>query len=122
MRNTHQREEILKYLRSQRAHRSATEVYDAVRQSIPNISLGTVYRNLGQLVELGEIITVETHDKCVWYDGYIKNHSHFVCKGCKKIFDFELGNKYPEQITSQGFEIESERTVYYGLCHECKVK
>ena len=81
MRNTHQRDAILAYLQSERAHRSATEVYDAVRREIPNISLGTVYRNLGQLVELGKIITVETQDKFVYYDGYAKPHTHFVCRG-----------------------------------------
>ena len=120
MRNTHQRNEILKYLRSERAHRSATEIYDAVRMVIPSISLGTVYRNLGQLVELGEIITVETQDKFVYYDGYVKPHTHFVCRGCKKIFDFELKTAYPVEITGDGFEIEKERTVYYGLCKDCK--
>ena len=120
MRNTHQRDAILAYLRSQRAHRSATEVYDAVRQEIPNISLGTVYRNLGQLVELGKIITVETQDKFVYYDGYVKPHTHFVCRGCKCIFDFETEKVFPREITDEGFEIENERTVYYGLCKSCK--
>ena len=120
MRTSHQRDAILEYLRSERAHRSATEIYDAVREKIPNISLGTVYRNLGQLVEAGKIITVETQDKFVYYDGYIKPHTHFVCKGCKQIFDFEYETIYPEQITSNGFQIESERTVYYGLCNNCK--
>ena len=119
MRNTHQRDAILAYLQSQRAHRSASEVYDAVRKEIPNISLGTVYRNLGQLVELGKIITVETQDKFVYYDGYIKPHTHFVCRGCKSIFDFETESLYPKEITKNGFQIENERTVYYGLCNAC---
>jgi Fe2+ or Zn2+ uptake regulation protein len=120
MRNTHQRDAILAYLRSERAHRSASEVYDAVRKEIPNISLGTVYRNLGQLVELGKIITVETQDKFVYYDGYVSPHTHFVCRGCKGIFDFEIKVDYPKEITGGGFEIETERTVYYGLCKNCK--
>ncbi len=122
MRSSHQRDAILEYLRSERAHRSATQVYDAVREKIPNISLGTVYRNLGQLVEMGAIITVETHDKFVYYDGYIKPHTHFVCKECKKIYDFEYEVKYPSEIMSQGFEIENDRTVYYGICKECGVR
>ena len=103
MRNTKQRDEILAYLQSERAHRSASEIYDAVREKIPSISLGTVYRNLGQLVELGKIITVETQDKFVYYDGYVKPHTHFVCRCCKKIFDFECEIKYPVEITGNGF-------------------
>ena len=123
MRNTHQRDAILAYLQSERAHRSATEVYDAVRKEIPNISLGTVYRNLGQLVELGKIITVETQDKFVYYDGYPNPHTHFVCRCCKSIFDFEISASYPKEITGIGFAIENERTVYYGKCAECaKIK
>ena len=122
MRNTHQRDAILAYLQSERAHRSATEVYDAVRREIPNISLGTVYRNLGQLVELGKIITVETQDKFVYYDGYAKPHTHFVCRGCKNIFDFETEKFFPKEITQSGFSIESDRTVFYGLCNNCSKK
>ena len=122
MRSSHQRDAILAYLRSERAHRSATQVYDAVREEIPNISLGTVYRNLGQLVEMGAIITVETDDKFVYYDGYAKPHTHFVCKRCKKIYDFEFKIEYPTHITGQGFEIESDRTVYYGVCSECGIR
>jgi Fe2+ or Zn2+ uptake regulation protein len=122
VRKSHQRDEILAFLRSERAHRNASEIYDAVRKKIPNISLGTVYRNLGQLVEMGKIITVETHDKFVYYDGYIKPHTHFACRGCKKIFDFEYETEHPKEITSQGFKIENERTVYYGLCDACSGK
>ena len=120
MRKSHQRDEILAYLRSERAHRSASDIYEAVRERIPNISLGTVYRNLGQLVEAGEIITVETEDKFIYYDGYIKPHTHFVCRSCKMIYDFEYPVSNPEPIVSQGFSIERERTVYYGLCHKCR--
>ncbi len=119
VRKSHQRDEILAYLRSERAHRSASEIYEAVRAIIPNISLGTVYRNLGQLVESGEIITVETEDKFIYYDGYIKPHTHFVCRSCKRIYDFEYPVSNPEPIVSQGFIIERERTVYYGVCHKC---
>ena len=62
MRNTTQRKEILEFLRSKRHHCSAIQVYDAVREKIPNISLGTVYRNLGQLIETGDIISVIVYD------------------------------------------------------------
>ena len=122
MRETKQRREILAYMRSKRQHLSASQIYDAVREKIPNISLGTVYRNLGNLLEDGEIIAVETSDKCVYYDGFIKGHSHFVCRECKTIFDFPLPDDDTKKIRDAGFEIESEKIVYYGLCSECKNK
>ena len=121
MRNTKQREEILSALREKRAHLTATQVYDKVRENIPDISLGTVYRNLGHLAESGEILTVETSDKCVFYDGFTTPHAHFVCNGCGMIFDIsrQEDSKYPPEL--DGFTVEEERTVYYGLCKKCTI-
>ena len=122
MRDTAQRREILAFLRSKRHHCSATQVYDAVREKLPNISLGTVYRNLGHLLENGEIIAVETSDKCVYYDGFIKDHAHFVCGTCKNIFDFPLKNESSQDVIDAGFSIESEKVVYYGKCAACRTQ
>lgn len=120
VRDTAQRREILTFLRSKRQHYSATQIYDAVREKIPNISLGTVYRNLGHLLEDGEIISVETSDKCVYYDGFVKDHAHFVCDACKNIYDFPLKNESAKDVIGAGFLIESERVVYYGKCASCR--
>ncbi|MBE5731112.1 MAG: transcriptional repressor [Clostridiales bacterium] len=120
MRNTTQRAEILKFLRSKRQHCSAVQIYDAVREKIPNISLGTVYRNLGQLLEQGEIISVEAVDKCIYYDGFAEDHAHFVCSGCKEIYDFPIEPEKRTSILEAGFSVDSERVIYYGKCSKCK--
>ena len=120
MRNTTQRTEILKYLRSKRQHCSAVQIYDAVRQVIPNISLGTVYRNLSNLLEQGEIISVEAVDKCIYYDGFIESHAHFVCSECKCIYDFPIEPEKRTSILNAGFEVNTERVIYYGKCAKCK--
>ena len=120
MRNTRQREEILNFLRSKREHYTAVQIYDAVRQRIPDISLGTVYRNLGKLLESGEVVTVDTEDRSLCYDGFVLPHNHFVCTECKKIFDLEFKRSEPKGIISSGFEIQYGRTVYYGICPQCK--
>ena len=122
MRNTTQRKEILEFLRSKRHHCSAIQVYDAVREKIPNISLGTVYRNLGQLLESGEIISVEAVDKCIYYDGFVEDHAHFVCSGCKQIYDFPIEPEKRYAINQAGFAVDMERVVYYGTCAECLKK
>ena len=119
MRLTHQREAILTFLRSKRAHYNAVEIYDAVRSEIPNISLGTVYRNLGKLAEDGEIITVETENRSIYYDGYIKPHTHFVCSKCGEIHDFEEEESDFRNVKDQGFTVNKRRTVLYGFCPEC---
>ena len=122
MRLTHQREAILTFLRSKRAHYNAVEIYDAVRSEIPNISLGTVYRNLGKLAEDGEIITVETQNRSIYYDGYVKPHTHFVCNECGSIHDFEEEETDFKSVKDQGFAVTKCRTVLYGLCPNCLKK
>ena len=119
MRNTTQRTEILNFLRSKRHHCSAVQIYDAVREKIPNISLGTVYRNLGNLLEQGEIISVEAVDKCIYYDGFVEDHAHFVCSDCKKIYDFPIEPEKRSSINKAGFEVITERVIYYGKCAKC---
>ena len=120
MRNTTQRTEILNFLRSKRHHCSAVQIYDAVRQKIPNISLGTVYRNLNNLLENGDIISVEAVDKCIYYDGFVEDHAHFACRCCKEIYDFPIEPEKRASIKNAGFTVESERVVYYGICAKCK--
>ena len=122
MRETKQKSAILEFLRSRRHHYSATQIYDAVREKIPNISLGTVYRNLATLIESGEIISVETSDKCVFYDGFIKDHAHFVCQNCREIYDFDMPSNMADALTADGFTVNAERFVCYGVCKNCSKK
>ena len=122
MRETKQKTAILEFLRSKRQHYSAIQIYDAVREKIPNISLGTVYRNLSTLIESGEIISVETIDKCVFYDGFIADHAHFVCQSCKSIYDFDMPTGLDSSIKSDGFLVEKQRLVCYGICKNCLLK
>ncbi|MBO5313086.1 MAG: transcriptional repressor [Clostridia bacterium] len=119
MRNTNQRKEILSFLRSGRHHWSAVQIYDAVREKIPNISLGTVYRNLGHLLESGEIISVEAVDRCIYYDGCVEEHAHFICGECKEIYDFPIEKEKRGALKEAGFSVDMERVVYYGTCKEC---
>ncbi|MBQ8546812.1 MAG: transcriptional repressor [Clostridia bacterium] len=122
MRETKQKTAILEFLRSKRQHCSASQIYDAVRVKIPNISLGTVYRNLSTLLESGEIISVETSDKSVFYDGFTHDHAHFVCQDCKNIFDFDFPSSAKIPLEEKGFMLDYERVVCYGKCPNCLKK
>jgi Fe2+ or Zn2+ uptake regulation protein len=122
MRSSKQRDAVLEVLQKSCDHPTADVIYERVKEIIPNISLGTVYRNLSTLIESGEIISVETSDKCVFYDGFIKDHAHFVCKECKNIFDFELPTSAKEHLAGDGFDVSYERLVCYGTCKNCLKK
>ena len=120
MRNTVQRTEILNILRARRHHYTASEVYDLARQKIPGISLGTVYRNLGQLCENGEVMAVQTADKRLLYDGFSAPHSHFVCRMCNEIYDLPYTDGDSGRLRGNGFSVSCVHTVYYGICPDCR--
>ncbi len=119
MRHSQQRDAILRVLRSSRAHPTAEHIYAEVRKVLPNVSLGTVYRNIRQLSENGELITLETEDKSVHYDGNTAPHRHFVCNRCRRILDLFFDVPLPPELVALGFTVESEKCVYYGLCPDC---
>ncbi len=122
MRYSRQREIIIDNIRSRCDHPTADEIYSACRLIEPNISLGTVYRNLSRLAEEGSIITLETQDKKVHYDGDVSRHSHFICEKCGKIIDLFKPSKVPKEIEDLGLTVTGEKCIYYGLCNNCKVK
>lgn len=118
MRYSRQRECILNYLRSVTSHPTAETVYEAVRKEIPNISLGTVYRNLKQLEDEGDIITISSTLDRLNYDGCVKPHQHFICSVCNRIIDLDMKSHISE-AEKLGFEVDRENTVLYGRCAGC---
>lgn len=119
MRHSQQRDIILRVLRSSTAHPTAEQIYEAVRAILPNVSLGTVYRNIRQLSENGDILTLETEDTRIHYDGNTAPHRHFVCSRCHRILDLFCEFPIPAALQDQGFRVESEKCIYYGLCPDC---
>lgn len=119
MRYSKQREEILTVLRGCEDHPTAETVYMRVKQVCPSISLGTVYRNLGQLVEEGLVVTVETTDASLHYDGRVTTHAHFVCTRCGKIIDVFEPIVVPQSLTDYGVLLTDTKAVFYGLCPDC---
>ena len=115
-----QREAILNELQSRCDHPTATQVYEGVKKVIPNISLGTVYRNLASLVESGEILSVAVGDGKEHFDGDKSFHLHLHCKCCGAIIDSRV---QPDKIKGiaqfDGFTPENSVCVVYGLCKNC---
>ena len=120
MRYSRQRELITQIIKGRKDHPTADMIYQSTRAVEPNISLGTVYRNLKLLSDEGVILTLETEDKRVHYDGDISNHSHFICNKCGKIIDLFSPIKTPEEIEDLGLKVTGEKCVYYGFCSNCK--
>ena len=118
-----QREAIKNFLMTRKDHPTADVVYANVRQEYPNISLGTVYRNLSLLAELGEIMKISTGSGPDRFDGNPLPHYHFLCRKCDGGSDLEMENV--DIITEKANEkfggiVEGHMTYFYGVCENCK--
>lgn len=87
MRNSATRNSIYEYLCGVKTHPSAEMIYNDLKGDLPNLSLGTVYRNLKQLEELGRVIRVTNVDNHERYDAICEDHLHFACEKCGRVVD-----------------------------------
>jgi len=123
MRRTKQKEAILEVLRGTTSHPTADWVYNEVRKKIPNISLGTVYRNLRLLCQSGEILELDLCGALSRFDARQDNHYHFRCEKCGRVFDVDL--PVDEEIDKRaaqktGFDVSSHWLEFRGLCKNCQ--
>lgn len=124
--NTTQRRVILDELRKLKSHPTADELYAIVRSTLPQISLGTVYRNLEQLSASGTIQKLELAGKQKRFDGDVKRHYHIRCIKCDCIEDIpdaemvEIDLKLSEMIESM--QLEGYRLELSGKCSKCNGK
>lgn len=117
-----QREAILNFLMTRKDHPTADVIYDNIRKAQPNISLGTVYRNLSLLAEIGEIQRLTTGDGKDHFDGNAMPHDHFVCRMCNSVIDVNGSVDHKlDKAANKTFdgEIEGHTTIYYGKCRNC---
>ena len=121
-RNTIQRQIILEAVKELDIHASAEQVYEYVIQRHPNISKATVYRNLNQTVESGELLNIGDFDNATHYDHNCHNHYHLMCEKCKRIFDVEgdYSNIISQAPQTDGFDITGFCLTFSGLCWDCK--
>lgn len=117
-----QREAIRQYLCSSKEHPTADMVYEEIKNLYPNISLGTVYRNLSLLVNIGEAIRISTSEGADRFDGHVTPHNHFICTKCGRVMDLDMENiDGIQQTASQNFKgkICGYTVNFYGLCEDC---
>lgn len=117
-----QREAIKDFLMTRSDHPTADVIYQNIKLTYPKISLGTVYRNLALLSEMGEILKITAGDGKEHYDGDVRPHNHFVCKDCGCVIDMHMDSiDHILDTARQGFngQIEGYTTIFYGTCHSC---
>ena len=119
-----QRESIIQYLSATHSHPTADMVYMQVKEEFHNIRLGTVYRNLNLLADIGEIIKIPTPDGGDRFDGRTDSHYQVICRDCGNVFDLELDDSFDQFIDKTAGEkfdgvIESHNILFYGKCADC---
>ena len=117
MRYSRHRELILETLKGVRSHPTAEEIYAMVRVCEPNISLGTVYRNLGLLAERGEILRISSAcgDR---FDFPCSPHYHIRCVRCGRVEDID--SEFTAEISSLAARLGAENMLAEGLCQSCR--
>ena len=120
-----QREAILDFLCSRKDHPTADVIYQNVRKELPNISLGTVYRNLNLLADMGTIRRVKGLNDTEHFDGDTSLHQHFICRKCGAVQDIYLKNDHLirsiNTAAEEGFDgrITDNDIYFYGICRDC---
>lgn len=118
MRYSRQREAVYNVLASTDTHPDVAWIYSQVRKDIPNISLGTVYRNLGELVASGRAMRIAVENDCERFDAKAYAHPHFACTCCGCVSDV-MPEKVHLSCDIQG--IIRADVMLYGICSKCKV-
>ena len=119
-----QREAIMNFLMTRNDHPTADVVYNAVRHDFSHISLGTVYRNLTLLADLGEISRLRLGDGVDHFDADTSPHYHFICTRCNSVIDLEMDSLDAVDALN-GMDLDSNLiaghiTYFYGTCSSCR--
>lgn len=119
---TPQRIAIYSILTESYNHPTAEDIYNRVRETIPDISIDTVYRTLTNFSQMGVIDVVEGYGEAKRYDPDVEPHHHFRCNKCNTIIDFHEKSynrlKAPETIQKK-YRVTNIKVVVEGLCDKC---
>jgi Fur family peroxide stress response transcriptional regulator len=119
------REAIINIVRSTDTHPSAEWVYNSLKGEYPDISLGTVYRNLAAFKKNGVLASVGVVNGEERFDRDTSDHVHFICDGCARVIDVEVQRSAAEEDAARalseryGARVLRRSLSFYGICENC---
>jgi Fur family peroxide stress response transcriptional regulator len=122
VRMTPQRSAILSFLIEAHSHPTADDIYRALADRFPSMSVATVYNNLKLFIEAGFIRELTYGDDSSRFDADLSDHYHVICSQCGKIADFEYPPLTEVEVAAShhtGFHVHSHRMEVYGICGDC---
>ena len=123
MKYSKQRELVHNLIQDSHLHLTADDIYSTLKKDNPNLSLGTVYRNLAQLVEHKMIMKISTPDQPDYYDKNVDEHFHFFCTTCGSIEDLHMDELTDLQTVIEkktGVIVQSLGISLKGICKACQ--
>ncbi|MBM3839711.1 MAG: transcriptional repressor [Verrucomicrobia bacterium] len=121
LRFTAQRQHVYDVLLQTRDHPTAEEVFIRARQTIPDISIATVYNCLDALVKCNLVRQVNVDRGATRFCPNMEDHYHFCCDDCGHVYDID-----PKQVDGlaqislpKGFKLTRREISLKGLCPEC---
>jgi Fur family peroxide stress response transcriptional regulator len=124
-RSSRHRTRILELLKSTGSHPTANWLYARLRREFPDLSMGTVYRNIGILVEQGQISRIAFGSTFDRLDARTTPHYHFICEQCGAVHDVDIPRArglLGRIATPKGFVVRRHQVELYGLCAKCAAK
>lgn len=117
---TQQRRVILQVIKESDEHMTAEEIFMLAKQQLPKLALGTVYRNLGLMVESGEVLLITLPEQPNHYDKTTKEHDHFRCTECGRLYDMPYINVMDVLSKELGMDVTGYHLSAEGICNKCK--
>ncbi|MFN8641409.1 MAG: transcriptional repressor [Candidatus Binatia bacterium] len=120
-RATRQLAAVYDVLTAARDHPTADQVFRRVRDVLPRVSLGTIYRNLDKLREQGRLRVIRLASGEAHYDAMVAAHDHFVCERCHAVHDLQEPTPPAAlpRLRADGCVVHWQTTALYGLCGDC---
>lgn len=118
------RQAILDLLKQTKEHPNAESIFRQLKPIYPDLSLGTVYRNLKEMEEDGTIASVAVVSDRERFDGRTDPHTHAICTECGKIIDLDEITLPPDLLSrateASAFSIAYAKLQFVGICDDCR--
>ena len=122
---TPQRVELVRLIAVSEGHPSANQLYQKIKLKFPTMSHATVYKTLGLLKEMNQVLEIDLRDDSHYDGNRPQPHPHLICTKCNQIVDGELALDPPslrKLEKTSGYQILRPQITFYGLCPDCKTK
>ncbi len=117
-----QRIKILDYLQRSKNHPTADRIFSDLQKAPPPLSKATVYNTLALFAERGLVRVLPMENNENRYDILSASHGHFICTGCKTVYDLQADLDRCITDRLDGFEVREKNVFLKGLCPRCVIK